>query len=121
MNKFVVMTPEQVESLVERTIQRALSTVRQDMAHKNPAGSLTPMQAADYLGQSPNTLRQWRSQGRGPAYEKRGRSVRYSMDDLEIWRNAGRVVTGEDLESRHVGRSRRNPGQLFPSEEGSHA
>jgi hypothetical protein len=34
---------------------------------------------------SPNTARQWRTLGRGPAWIKVGRSVRYRRSDVEDW------------------------------------
>lgn len=45
--------------------------------------------AAKYLGFSDLTLRQWRSQGRGPSYLKigtgRGSRIRYRISDLTAW------------------------------------
>lgn len=47
--------------------------------------------AATYLSCSPKTLRQWRSEGRGPRYRSiHGRLVRYHADDLDAF------VRGED-------------------------
>ncbi len=42
--------------------------------------------AARYRDQiSPGTLRNWRSQGRGPPYLKVGRQVLYPRNSLEAW------------------------------------
>jgi hypothetical protein len=41
--------------------------------------------AADLLCQSVRTLQKWRTSGAGPAYYKFGRSVRYSLVDLNQW------------------------------------
>ena len=38
--------------------------------------------AADWLGYKPETLRKWRQERRGPAYEKRRRAVFYRVADL---------------------------------------
>jgi len=47
---------------------------------------LTDTEAAEYLGVSPNTLRCWRSQRRGPRYYKTSkRMVRYLAEDLDAW------------------------------------
>jgi hypothetical protein len=47
--------------------------------------------AAAYVGASPNTLRNWRAQGKGPRYRVAGGwLVRYAVDDLDAW------VRGED-------------------------
>ncbi len=42
-------------------------------------------EAARYLAASPKTLRQWRSQGRGPRYRTLGRLVRYHVEDLDAF------------------------------------
>jgi hypothetical protein len=47
--------------------------------------------AAKFLHNSAGTLAIWRCEGRGPAYIKRGRYVRYHKDDLEKWIRQGRV------------------------------
>ena len=39
--------------------------------------------AAEVIGFAVQTLRNWRHQGRGPAYLKIGRSVRYQLEDLK--------------------------------------
>lgn len=48
-------------------------------------------EAADKCGWSVSSLRNWRSLGRGPAYCKIGKSVRYLEADLEAFMegNAG--------------------------------
>ena len=48
-------------------------------------GWATPQEAADYLGFSVLTLKNWRSQGKGPRFSKPGRAVRYRWTDLEAW------------------------------------
>ncbi len=44
---------------------------------------LDTRQASDFLGLKKNTLEVWRVQGRGPAFVKLGRSIRYRMADIE--------------------------------------
>ncbi len=66
----------------------------------HPAGhgsTLTPMaediqqiysevEAADYLALSPHTLRNWRSEGKGPDYiQLEGRTIRYTLSALNEW------------------------------------
>ena len=48
----------------------------------------TEQQAAERLGVSRFTLRAWRQQGRGPAFLKLGRAVRYRPADLDAYEEA---------------------------------
>jgi hypothetical protein len=43
---------------------------------------LNTVEAASWLRLTKNTLEKMRVQGRGPAYRKHGRYVRYHIDDL---------------------------------------
>jgi hypothetical protein len=45
----------------------------------------SPDEAARRLHQAPQTLAQWRSEGRGPAYIKLGRKVFYTDGDLDAY------------------------------------
>jgi excisionase family DNA binding protein len=47
--------------------------------------TVNTQQAAELLGLSPNTLNQWRHIKRGPAFHKFGKSVRYSLQELEAY------------------------------------
>lgn len=51
-------------------------------------------QAADYLGLTENTLRNWRYQKKGPPFMKLGNgkkaSIRYTPSDLDAWLNNAR-------------------------------
>ena len=47
---------------------------------------LTDDQLAERLGCAPETLRDWRRDGRGPAYIKDGaKFIRYRVADVEAW------------------------------------
>lgn len=63
------------------------------MSNATPTPNLRERDAAEYLGFRPITLRAWRMQGRGPAYIRAGRSIRYTLDDLDTYRTAHRVET----------------------------
>ena len=53
---------------------------------------MNDLEAAKFLRLSPQTLRNWRSQCRGPAYSKAGRrAVRYSIQDLRAFMDQNRV------------------------------
>jgi len=49
------------------------------------------VEAAKMLSASPQTLRNWRCQRRGPVYSKRGKMIRYRVQDLLDFMNAGRI------------------------------
>jgi len=46
---------------------------------------LTTHQAAAYAAHSPNTLKAYRVQGRGPSFVKVGKKVLYRRSDLDQW------------------------------------
>jgi excisionase family DNA binding protein len=54
------------------------------------AGPLTEMEAADRLGLKVATLRAWRHQGRGPAFVRLGRAIRYLGTDIDEFLAANR-------------------------------
>lgn len=41
--------------------------------------------AAEYLGRSPQTLRNWRTDRKGPRYSGTGVGIRYRQSDLDAW------------------------------------
>jgi excisionase family DNA binding protein len=48
--------------------------------------TLTPRQAARYVGISEGALRLWRAEGKGPRYFRAGEKlIRYRRADLDIW------------------------------------
>lgn len=62
--------------------------------------TLTPKQAAKYMGISDAALRLWRAEGKGPRYFKAGEKlVRYRRADLDQWIEA-RLSAPAALESR---------------------
>ena len=68
--------------------------------HKVDANSyVNDVKAAEIIDSTAQTLRNWRHLGRGPAYSKRGRMVRYRVQDLLDFMSAGRI----DPETRHEG------------------
>ena len=48
----------------------------------NPSEWLTTGQAASFLKVAPGTLQNWRTQGKGPKFVKRGNHVYYPMSEL---------------------------------------
>jgi len=60
---------------------------------KTPQQTIGERDAAPYIGYRPPALRAWRREGRGPAYIRHGRSIRYRVCDLDSWLEAHRVTT----------------------------
>lgn len=53
--------------------------------------SIDTNQVADLLGLSAVTLHQWRLHGKGPAFHRFGRQIRYKLGDVLDWRDARAV------------------------------
>lgn len=65
--------------------------------HQQPQPTIDEQDAAPYIGYTPAALRAWRSQGRGPAYIRVNRSIRYRIADLDSWLQAHRVEPRETV------------------------
>lgn len=50
-----------------------------------PSGHLNTREAADYLRLSRSRLGRFRTQGGGPRFRKLGRTIVYTIADLEAW------------------------------------
>ncbi len=59
------------------------------MAFNSPRRVQTEKEAADYSNFSVRTLQKWRVVGGGPKFLKVGRSVRYRLEDLDAFLDAG--------------------------------
>jgi excisionase family DNA binding protein len=64
--------------------------------------TLTDVEVARRLGVSTYTVRNWRYLGRGPAYLKVGRCVRYRLADVDAWAETIRITpSGSDASEPH--------------------
>jgi excisionase family DNA binding protein len=68
------------------------SDARKDNTDGASDQPLTEAEAAERLGLKVATLRAWRHQGRGPAYVRLGRAVRYLASDIEDFLRSNRQV-----------------------------
>ena len=89
----VVATPQELHSLIRGAVQEAISSVENNS--RKTKDVLNEKQAAEYLGKKPGTLRQWRSDCKGPSYHKKGRQIMYKKTDLDAWLESGRTLTAE--------------------------
>ncbi len=62
--------------------------------------AVTEIQAAEFLGLSVATLRQWRFRGKGPNFMRFGRAVRYLPSDLDEFVRKSTVTP--ELSNQHV-------------------
>lgn len=53
---------------------------------------LREIDAAAYLGLAPKTLARWRWAGKGPVFYKLGSSVRYSVEELDLFISGSEVA-----------------------------
>ena len=65
------------------------------MVPTTPRQAISEREAAPYTGLSTHGLRAMRRQGRGPAYLRLGRAIRYRIVDLDAWMTAHRVEPRE--------------------------
>jgi hypothetical protein len=67
-------------------VATAEAIARERIAALEPNARLTEPEAAAWLHCSESLLRQWRWQGRGPAFEGTGKSVRYAKGVLDAFK-----------------------------------
>lgn len=58
---------------------------------------MSPKEVAEEYGLNENTLRCYRSEGRGPRYLKVGKLVKYRRADVESWLDAQVVETADSM------------------------
>jgi hypothetical protein len=63
-------------------------------APAQPQALATPAEVAAWLQTTENALRLRRQRGTGPAFIKRGRTIRYAWRDVHSWALAGRSAGG---------------------------
>ena len=94
MSQITVMTPEQIQALVDRTIERVLAIVQ---AQKPEKKLLTSKDVEEEYGIFERNLERWRAEGIGPQYTTIGRRIYYERTILDTYIKAGRVnVAGAD-------------------------
>jgi len=60
-----------------------------------PTGIAVPPQVASFLKTTPNRLARLRSEGRGPAFTRLGRSIRYRWEDVHAFVEGNRQPTAD--------------------------
>ena len=62
-----------------------------------PTGIALPPQVASYLKTNPNRLARLRSEGKGPAFMRLGRSIRYRWEDVHAFVEGNRQPTADGV------------------------
>ena len=70
------------------TLQDRIEKRNKELAHKL---IVDEFEAAELLGRSVITLRNWRHLCKGPAYVKQGRSIGYMLEDLNSFLSSNRI------------------------------
>lgn len=70
------------------------ATIKATLPHAL-ADLMTPIDVSHYLGVPPGTLANWRYLGRGPAFLRVGRHVRYRAADVTAWVEAQLTARAE--------------------------
>jgi hypothetical protein len=80
------------ESAVDESMKPMDERVKPDLLIVEPdQGEINDFALARRWGMSRGTLQVWRSLGRGPKYNKRGRKVTYSIADIEQYEMANKI------------------------------
>lgn len=88
--EIVVIAQDKLEALIAGAVQRGVCMAIDGLRLPE---TMTEAQAATYLCLSQETLRRWRTERRGPVYQKLGRAVRYQRSDLDAWQRRQRQHT----------------------------
>lgn len=91
MSQIVVMPVEDFQRLVRECIRRTLHEELKNFSQTPEV--MREKEAAKYLGLTPNTLRQYRVRGTGPAYSKTGSVITYAKADLDFYLQQAKVKT----------------------------
>lgn len=96
MSEVVVIGRAELASMLKEAVCAGVAEAMRRLQKSAPR-EMDEAEAAEYLGMSRATLRCWRSLGRGPAFHKYSRNVRYSKSDLDAWLALNRVQTADSL------------------------
>lgn len=100
--EIVVLPIERVQDVVEAAVHEALAAANIGVTREvnelellNRKALLTDKEVQMLYGINAGTLGNMRSQGRGPAFIKDGKSIRYRRKDVEAYLQSRRVKTYE--------------------------
>lgn len=88
----IIASPDHIRRVIAQGVREGL---RQAMADAARGENLRENDAAEFIGVAPKTLRDWRSNGRGPAFVQYGECgrVMYRRKDLDAFMERNRKET----------------------------
>ncbi len=87
--QIVLLNPLELQQLINTSVRQA---VREELKNISTAPEvMREKEAAKYLGLSPLTLKNYRSQGIGPVYSKNGAVNSYSKKDLDLYLQKSKI------------------------------
>ena len=72
--------------VLAREIEELREWCRSEKRWVGPGGTVKPDVAAELMERSEDTLRDWRTDGRGPPHRKIGGAIRYTLADIAAFR-----------------------------------
>lgn len=87
--EIVMLSPNELQNLISASVR---SAVREELKNFSTTPEvMREKEAAKYLGLSPLTLKNYRSQGIGPVYSKNGAVISYSKKDLDLYLQKSKI------------------------------
>jgi hypothetical protein len=81
---------DDLRQLIQQIVKETLEELeKSDLRDDNIP--LSEKQAAKELGTQPGTMAVWRSKGKGPAYFRAGKNVRYERSEIRRFKKLNRV------------------------------
>jgi len=89
--QIIMLAPQELKQLIDASVRQAM---REELKNFSTAPEIMrEKEAANYLGISANTLRQYRTNGIGPAYSKNGTVIFYTKTDLDNYLQQAKIKT----------------------------
>lgn len=98
MDQLILLTPQQLQSIVENAVRKVLDEKQISNQTDNDSGPLTIKEAAEYLNISTSTLYRYTCQRLIP-HDKPGKYVYFHKKELDSWLKTHTKHTKQEIES----------------------
>lgn len=102
MNKVIVTTADELQSLIQLSLVRALADSSQS-THTVSNELMNVLEASAFLNLSKQTLYGFTSRHEIPFF-KRGKKLYFRRSELEAWVNVGKQKTNEEIFAETLGK-----------------